>query len=343
MSNDVNFDESVKTLKKTIPLMMKYSVPVNPTNYTLWYTYASNEIPNLNRELDAAVKLYNTCPKFRAEQLYSKHIKNTSVDEVQDFQKNIDVVISNVGESIGSTQNNAKHFEDAMTLAHNELEELDAIKTPMSANEISGFVGDLLTKSLSMRDNAKNLGDSLNQAQQEIKSLRMELANSQQDALYDALTGLLNRRAFEQEIDGLLSLPDASACLIIADIDKFKIFNDTHGHPLGDQVLKAVGKRLSISCSNGALAFRYGGEEFAILIPKSTLYLAHDMAEKIRLSIERLVIKDRKSGETVANITCSFGVATLIKGKDAVDTINLADERLYRAKQRGRNQVISID
>jgi len=343
MSNDVNFDESVKTLKKTIPLMMKYSVPVNPTNYTLWYTYASNEIPNLNRELDAAVKLYNTCPKFRAEQLYSKHINNTSVDEVQDFQKNIDVVISNVGESIGSTQNNAKHFEDAMTLAHNELEELDAIKTPMSANEISGFVGDLLTKSLSMRDNAKNLGDSLNQAQEEIKSLRMELANSQQDALYDALTGLLNRRAFEQEIDGLLSLPDASACLIIADIDKFKIFNDTHGHPLGDQVLKAVGKRLSISCSNGALAFRYGGEEFAILIPKSTLYLAHDMAEKIRLSIERLVIKDRKSGETVANITCSFGVAPLIKGKDAVDTINLADERLYRAKQRGRNQVISID
>jgi len=338
----VNFDESVKTLKKTIPLMMKYSVPVNPTNYALWYTYASNEIPNLNRELDSAVKLYNTCPKFRAEQLYSKHIKNDNIDVVQDFQKNIDEVVSKVGESIGSTQNNAKNFEDAMTLAHNELEELDSIKTPMSPNDVSGFVGDLLSKSLTMRDNAKNLGASLNQAQEEIKSLRMELANSQQDALYDALTGLLNRRAFEQEIDGLLSLPDASACLIIADIDNFKIFNDTHGHTLGDQVLKAVGKRLSISSSNGALAFRYGGEEFAILIPKSTLHLAHDMAEKVRLSIERLVIKDRKSGETVANITCSFGVATLIKGKDAIETINLADERLYSAKQQGRNQVVSV-
>jgi diguanylate cyclase len=343
MINDVNFDESVKTLKKTIPLMMKYSVPVNPTNYALWYMYASNEVPNLNRELDAAIKLYDTCPKFRAQQLYNKHIQNESVDEANDLQKNIDVAIGKVGDCIGSTQNNAKTFEDAMQLAHNELEELDAIKTPMTQNEIAGFVGDLLTKSMTMRDNAKDLGVSLNIAQEEIKSLRMKLANSQQDALYDSLTGLLNRRSFEQEIDGLLSLPNASACLIIADIDKFKIFNDTHGHPLGDQVLKAVGKRLVISCSNGAFAFRYGGEEFAILLPKYTLVEAHKMAEKIRESIERLAIKDRKTGETVANITCSFGVAQLMKDKPAIETINLADERLYSAKQQGRNQVVSIN
>jgi diguanylate cyclase len=193
-----------------------------------------------------------------------------------------------------------------------------------------------------MRDNAKNLGVNLNKAQEEIKSLRMELANSQQDALYDALTGLLNRRAFEQEMEGLLSLPDVSACLIIADIDKFKIFNDTHGHPLGDQVLKAVGRRLSISCSNGAFAFRYGGEEFAMLLPKNTLKQATDMAEKVRMSIERLVIKSKKTGEPVANITCSFGVASLIKGKDSIETINLADERLYAAKKQGRNQVVSV-
>lgn len=343
MPNNMNFDESVKTLKKTIPLMMKYSVPVNPTNYALWYTYASNAVPTLNRELDAAIKLYNTCPKFRAEQLYTKHIKIDAIDQAKDLQKSIDSMIGKVGETIGNTQTNAKSFEEAMTLCHSELEELDSIKTPITSDEISGFVGDLLSKSMTMRDNAKSLGVSLNKAQQEIKSLRMELANSQQDALYDSLTGLLNRRSFEQEVDGLLALPDAKACLIIADIDKFKIFNDTHGHSLGDQVLKAVGKRLAISCSNGALAFRYGGEEFAILLPKSSIARAHEMAEKIRLSIERLAIKDRKSGETVANITCSFGVAPLLRGKEAIDSINLADERLYNAKQQGRNKVVSVD
>lgn len=322
--------------------MMKYSVPVNPTNYALWYTYASNEVPNLNKELDSAIKLYDTCPKFRAEQLYSKHIQNEAVDQAKDLQKNINSMMSKVGDSIGHTQDNAKNFEEAMTLCHNELEELDAIKTPLTQDEISGFVGDLLSTSMTMRDKAKSLGADLNKAQQEIKSLRMELENSQHDALYDALTGLLNRRSFEQEIDGLLDLPNASACLIIADIDKFKVFNDKHGHTLGDQVLKAVGKRLAISCSNGALAFRYGGEEFAVLLPKSSIERAHEMAEKIRLSIERLIIKDRKSGEKVANITCSFGVAPLLKGKDAVDSINLADERLYNAKQQGRNQVVSV-
>ncbi|MGB1299108.1 MAG: diguanylate cyclase domain-containing protein [Psychrobium sp.] len=341
MKDNSNFDESVKTLKKTIPLMMKYSVPVNPTNYALWYTYASNEVPNLNRELESALKLYNTCPKFRAEQLYSKHVKNDAVEQARNLQQSIDKMMGKVGDSIGNTQTDAKSFEKEMSLCHEELAELDAIETPMTPEAVSGFVSDLLSKSMAMRDNARSLGDSLEQAQQEIKSLRMELANSQQDALYDALTGLLNRRAFEQELDGLIELPNARACLIIADIDHFKAFNDEHGHTMGDQVLKAVGKRLAISCSNGALAFRYGGEEFAVLLPNSTIAKAHDMAEKIRLSIERLIIKDRKTGETVANITCSFGVATILKDKDAIDSINLADERLYNAKQQGRNQVVS--
>ncbi len=342
MKDNSNFDESVKTLKKTIPLMMKYSVPVNPTNYALWYTYASNEVPNLNRELDSALKLYNTCPKFRAEQLYTKHVKNEAVDQAKTLQASIDKMMSKVGDTIGNTQSNAKSFEQEMSLCHEELAELDSIETPITPEAVSGFVGELLSKSMAMRDNAKSLGDSLESAQQEIKTLRMKLADSQQDALYDALTGLLNRRAFEQEIDGLLTLPDAQACLIIADIDNFKDFNDKHGHTMGDQVLKAVGKRLAISTSNGAFAFRYGGEEFAVLMPKSTITRAHEMAEKIRLSIERLIIKDRKSGETIANITCSFGVAKLLKDKEAIESINLADQRLYSAKQQGRNKVISM-
>ncbi|WP_435275117.1 GGDEF domain-containing protein [Psychrobium sp. nBUS_13] len=342
MKDNSNFDESVKTLKKTIPLMMKYSVPVNPTNYALWYTYASNEVPNLNRELDSTLKLYNTCPKFHAEQLYTKHVKNEAVDQAKTLQASIDKIMSKVGDSIGNTQNNAKSFEQEMSLCHEELAELDSIETPITPEAVSGFVGELLSKSMVMRDNAKSLGDSLESAQREIKSLRMKLADSQQDALYDALTGLLNRRAFEQEIDGLLALPDAHACLIIADIDNFKAFNDKHGHTMGDQVLKAVGKRLAISTSNGAFAFRYGGEEFAVLLPKSTITRAHVMAEKIRLSIERLIIKDRQSGEKIANITCSFGVANLLKDKEAIESINLADQRLYKAKQQGRNKVISL-
>ena len=339
MTTNLNFDESVKTLKKTIPLMMKYSVPVNPTNYALWFTYTSNEVPSLNKELDAIIRLYDTCPKFKTEQLYSKHIQNDEVDQVKILQRSINSMVDKVGNSIGLSKRNAKNFEDAMALCHDELTEIDSIKAPISQDDISVFVDDLLKKSLMMRDNAKDFCLSLDKAQDEIKTLRQALESSQQDALYDVLTGLLNRRAFDQELNELLSLPNAKPYLILMDIDRFKIFNDKHGHTLGDQVLKTVAQRLERSCESDGLTFRFGGEEFAILMPNSTIALSHQMAEKIRLSIERLVIKDRTTGETVTNITSSFGVAPL--GKDAIASITLADKRLYAAKKQGRNKVVS--
>lgn len=340
MATNQNFDESVKTLKKTIPLMMKYSVPVNPTNYALWFTYTSNEVPSLNKELDAIIQLYDTCPKFKTEQLYNKHIQNDVVDQAKTLQRSINCMVDKVGNSIGLSKQGAKDFENAMTLCHDELKEIDSIKTPISQNEISGFVGDLLNKSLTMRDNAKDFSLSLDKAQEEIKTLRLALESSQQDALSDVLTGLLNRRAFEQEIDELLNLSNANSYLIIADIDHFKIFNDKHGHVLGDQVLKTVGKRLETACEyHKGLAFRFGGEEFALLLPKSTITLAHQLAENIRQSIERLVIKDKTTSNTIANITCSFGVAPI--ENNATSSIKLADTRMYKAKKEGRNKVVS--
>lgn len=340
MTTNLNFDESVKTLKKTIPLMMKYSVPVNPTNYALWFTYTSNEVPSLNKELDAIIQVYDTCPKFKTEQLFNKHIKNEAVEQAKTLQRSIDSMVGKVGNTIGLSKRDAKDFEDAMTLCHDELKEIDSIKTPISQDEISGFVVDLLDKSLNMRENAKNFCLSLDQAQDEIKTLRIALESSQQDALFDVLTGLLNRRAFEQELNGLLKLSNVNSYLIIADIDHFKIFNDTHGHVLGDQVLKIVANRLATACEHdNGLAFRFGGEEFAVLLPKANITLAHQIAEKMRVSIERLVIKDKSTGNTIANITCSFGVSPL--GKDATSSIKLADTRMYAAKKQGRNKVVS--
>ena len=339
MAKDVIFDSSVATLKKTIPLMMKYNVPVNPVNYALWYTYASNEVPTLNKELDSAIKLYNTCPQFRADQLYDKHVSTEKDEQSKGLQKSIESMISKLSESIGSSKKNAKEFENAMDFCHDELSGMDGKN--VSQDNVAGFVSELVAKSQIMRDSAKSFGNSLIQAQREIKSLRAKLADSQQAALYDALTGLLNRRAFDQEIESLLALPDMDMCLIIADIDHFKKFNDTHGHLLGDQVLKFVAKRLAAASADGAMAFRFGGEEFIILVPKGSLLQAHSLAELIRLSIERLKIKDKKTGEVVANITCSFGVAELDKEMDATALVNLADERLYSAKQQGRNRVHS--
>ena len=131
-------------------------------------------------------------------------------------------------------------------------------------------------------------------------------------------------------------------CLILADIDYFKKFNDQWGHLLGDQVLKAVGRKLNESMRDGATAYRFGGEEFAILIPKSKLAIARHVAESIRRSIEKISLKDKRSGQTIKNITLSFGVVEVKQGEALSYFVARADDFLYEAKRLGRNRVLPI-
>ncbi|MDP2559555.1 GGDEF domain-containing protein [Psychrobium sp. 1_MG-2023] len=335
IDDTVVFDDSVATLKKTIPLMMKYNVPVIPVNYALWYTYASNQIPNLNKELDSAIQLYKTCPSYRAEQLYNKHVKG---DQSLELQKSIESMVSTLSHYVSAQREGAKEFQDEMDKCHDDLTGVVANKHDFE--QVDHFVDDLVSKSLAMKDKAKHYSNSLDSAQEEIRVLKAKLASSQQEALYDALTGLLNRRSFEQEVEALLAIPNTTMCLVMADIDHFKRFNDLHGHLLGDKVLKVVGKKLTHNGDNGAMAFRFGGEEFAILLPGVTLAQAYDYAEKIRHSIEKLVIKTKKTGELISSITCSFGVAEFSATSDINGLIALADERLYKAKKQGRNRTV---
>ena len=338
MSSDVEFDDSVNTLKKTIPLMMKYNVPVLPQNYALWYTYASQANPKLNQEIDSVLASHPTLSNFHVESLSDKHLKSQVQELALETQKNVEDLVNSLNDSIGFTRQDAEKFEQAMDFCHDELSGIN--NGTVQTDQIADYVGELISKSLQMRDNAKDFGESLNKAQAEIRSLREKLQNSRNEALKDELTGLLNRRAFNDELNKLLADELSGSCLVIADIDHFKHFNDTHGHLLGDEVLKVVAKRLSKYDNRHISSYRFGGEEFALLISTGGIASASRLADKLRLSIEAISIRDKKSGKKMAKITCSFGVAKFSKELDSFALIDLADSRLYQAKENGRNQVV---
>jgi len=338
MSDNVVFDDSVVTLKKTIPLMMKYNVPVLPQNYALWYTYASNAIPELNQEIDSVLASHAPFSDFHAESIYDKHMKSEDTENACKINQSVENLASSISESIGFTKDGAEKFEQAMDTCHEQLNGIDS--NAVESEQISSFVGDLISKSLQMRDNAKDFGQSLNSAIAEISLLREKLENSRKEALVDELTGALNRRAFNDAMNDIIASGATDSCLIIADIDHFKKFNDTHGHLLGDQVLKVVAGRLASTGDIAASAYRFGGEEFAILVPRGGIALASRLAEHLRKSIEKLVIKDKKSQKKIAKITCSFGVAQFTPGCTVFSLIELADSRLYQAKKGGRNRVV---
>ena len=161
----------------------------------------------------------------------------------------------------------------------------------------------------------------------------------QELALRDGMTGLFNRRAFEE----LLAIEGGRRevvplALVLIDIDNFKSINDRFGHPAGDEVIAAIGKAIGDECRGGDLAARYGGEEFAVLLPGAGVSSAARVAERIRGRIASLDFSFQFEDCTV---TGSFGVACRREpqGCGVKDLVRQADSALYAAKRDGKNRV----
>lgn len=157
------------------------------------------------------------------------------------------------------------------------------------------------------------------------------LFNSHDLAFLDELTGLPGRRALINELKHC----GKHYCVVMADIDHFKKFNDTHGHDTGDDVLRIVAQELA-KVRGGGKAFRYGGEEFTILFKRKNSEEAEPFIEGIRQSIADypLMIRDKKKQ---VQVTVSFGIAQRQPEQKAEEVMKSADQALYRAKKNGRN------
>ncbi len=163
---------------------------------------------------------------------------------------------------------------------------------------------------------------------------------AEERASTDALTGLPNRRYFD-EFCGLLARRrrsgDAVGVLMI-DIDKFKVLNDTHGHATGDEVLRAVGGAIVAAVREDDVPARYGGEEFVVLLRNPSLEVALDVGERVRTAVRQLDLG--RFGVRV--VTVSVGVAVAHEADQPItELVELADRALYRAKRAGRDRVVA--
>ncbi len=171
----------------------------------------------------------------------------------------------------------------------------------------------------------------------ETDSLRAKLAEARDTARRDVLTGLPNRRAFDEAIT--VRDPDAGPyCLAVCDIDRFKRVNDVHGHGVGDRVLTAIGQAIAAECAPH-LVVRYGGEEFAVLLSGVSLTEAADLLDSVRATVVAKRFRNRETDTPLGTITFSAGV-TSIQTEEAGEIAFLrADRLLYTAKEDGRDRV----
>lgn len=211
------------------------------------------------------------------------------------------------------------------------------------SRELTNLVGEEKTSQpviqaiASLLEANARLEDQLASASQKMQEQAKELECKLADALTDPLTGIPNRRAFSQELSR--RLPEfrrlgTPLSLVMIDVDHFKKFNDTHGHQAGDEVLRGVGRVLKEMVREMDLPARFGGEEFAVILPTAVLETSKQIAERIRGAIEQACF----AFEGVElRVTVSVGVTDILVGDDEGDLIKRADLALYAAKKAGRN------
>lgn len=336
---DDDFKKSTANLKKAVPLMMKNHVAATPANYALWYTYVDNAIPQLNRELDSVLENYGICPPAAGEQLFNNYVAARSETDMRNLRANIEILVNEVASSMTDTLADTSEFSSLIDKSFDNLERVE--DESVSFEEVMTLVRQLVSESREIRHSTRFLNSQLANAAKEINQLKSQLAEVQQDALFDSLTSLYNRRAFDGDVKTLCRA-EQKMCLVLADIDHFKSFNDSYGHLFGDTVIKGIARRMQLSCREGIHAYRFGGEEFALIIPNKSLRIARQFAESLRRTIEKLSVKDRRTAKSVGNITISLGVAELQPGESPESLIERADKLLYEAKQLGRNRVMPI-
>ncbi len=220
-------------------------------------------------------------------------------------------------------------------------QQITKISTP---TQLKFIVTTIVDKTSEIARNSKALEGRLNESKRQIDDLHHRFETTRAESLTDGLTGLSNRKRIDQILEmeiGEAAESGQPLCLIVADIDHFKRFNDTFGHQTGDQVLRLVAQTIKTNVKGRDHAGRFGGEEFCVILPKTALGDAVVVAEQLRQAVRSRELVKKSTGEVLGHITLSLGVAEFRAGETSEKFFNRADESLYAAKGAGRDQVRS--
>lgn len=330
-------DASAQILRLAVPQMSALDIPVTPENYTVWYEYFAQSNLDLNRAIDGFLANNVVFTKEVNTSLYKNFIQEKSPEVIENVQIETQILINSLISKITQLNQGTEAFSN--TLADFGLQ----LQSSPDVSTLNQLVDGVIDEMQNLLVNNQAMEQSLNAMGQEVQNLKTEMENLSLAAMTDQLTSLHNRRAYEIAIQDHIHRAEEQhtrCSLLLIDIDRFKVFNDTYGHQVGDKVLAYVALALKQCVRGDDFVARYGGEEFVVLLPNTHFHDALQVAETLRgrISERRLAIgKDKKL--SLGAITVSIGLASLQKGDDAETLFSRADKALYEAKSDGRNCV----
>ncbi|SHM72408.1 GGDEF domain-containing protein [Roseibium suaedae] len=339
MAEDDDFKRTIVYGESAISYIKRNSLPAYPKSYELWYTYSSGYNHGLNRAVNEILRHKGNISSEDMQQLYSKYLSPTRLgDRLNDVGSKVSKEVEGLIDSLKHSVNAASDYGLSLRKATNILPELQDPK------KLEAFITMMVHATREAMVSNSKLEAQLMESKRQFEVLQTNLEAIRYESLTDELTTLGNRKHFDTALDQSIAQADHTGepmALLLTDIDHFKRFNDTYGHQTGDQVLRLVALTTKQSVKPHDVPCRYGGEEFAIILPRSSLAEAHDVAEKIRSSVMSKELLKRSTGENLGRITVSIGISMYSRGDTAHGLVARADEALYTAKRNGRNLVVT--
>ena len=332
-------EQAAEFARSAIAILEEKKIAATPENFTTWYRYYAGRDPHLSRYLDTLLEGGEEISEKRCAEIHKQFLAGEDQNAaVHDAATKLKQELNEVLTQLGSAGNDAAHYGrslDTFTERLNDAEDGEAF---------SAVLSDIVTATGAMERQNRDLEKQLESSSTEITRLREDLEDVRREAITDALTGINNRRLFDMRLREESDLAQKSShnlCLLLIDIDKFKTFNDTYGHLIGDLILKLLAGMLTDTIKGRDTAARYGGEEFAVILPETSLQNAVRVGEAIRTRIREKELKNRTTGENMGRITVSIGVSCYLLGEDLSDLTARADAALYAAKNAGRDRVLT--
>ncbi len=333
---DHALDQAKATHDKVIAKLDAADIPPSPHNYEVLYIYFGNLNPELKAEMDEFMQKSDLSAELCRE-LYEKYISDSRHEElVQKAGNEIQNTLSDVTGLVGNMRTATNEYSGTLQNVSQKINDADA------SDDIKALMDDVAKDTEKMLEQNQQLEEQLDKSAQVMEEMKKDLERVKREAMTDGLTGIANRKAFDERIDQMRKRADSGEfgfTLLLLDIDHFKSFNDNFGHQVGDQVLRLVAKTLTDGIKGRDTAARYGGEEFAIILPASDVKAGVIVGDNLRKALEMKEIVNRANGEALGRITMSVGVAEYLPGESIEDLIDRADGALYTAKHNGRNQV----
>ncbi|PTQ11646.1 GGDEF domain-containing protein [Sphingomonas oleivorans] len=314
-------------------MLFENGLEPTPANYSLAHRYQAAEDSSFNHLVDRAIEAAGGLTAVAAAAIIAQRSVELSASDlariIADAQDRLMQVSSLIERSDADVRAYGAALEDNAAT-------LEAGTPPEQA------VATLIALTRSMIAKTRTVEEHLRRTGDEICELRESLAEAQDRASRDPLTGLPNRRALDARLMAATEAAQRSEhpfTICICDIDHFKSFNDTYGHQIGDEVIKFVASALARDGDGRLFAARYGGEEFVLLFEGVDAITAGAEIDRIRTALAARELKITATGQALGRLTFSAGIAGLGPDESASAVLQRADQALYAAKRAGRNRV----